>query len=341
MHAVSNYLHRLSESLSAGWNRFWFTPSDVISAGVLRILSGLLAFYYVLSYSGDLVRWFGPAGLLPARIVRQPEFLGPTLLDGASLREASFHLSYLSWIHDPWLLWIVHGLGLVVVALFTVGLFSRITNVLAVVVTLAYVHRAPMITGPLEPVLTMLLIYLCFAPTGACLSLDAWLRKRKEGAASATDVPSPSWTTTISLRLIQLHLAGLVLVMGLSKLAGETWWMGDAVWWLIAHTESRLIDLTFLSGAPLVINAWTHGIVLFELVFPLLIWNRLARPLLLAGAVLVWVPLALVTGWLPFFAGLLVAATAFVPASSLRKFLDQPVKPGKARKTEPQEVAAS
>jgi hypothetical protein len=201
-----------------------------------------------------------------------------------------------------------------------------------------------MLSGPLEPVLTMLLVYLCLAPTGACLSVDAWLRRRRASTSPADDTSAPtkSWTATLSLRLIQLHLAGLVLVMGLTMLAGETWWSGDAVWWLIAHTESRLVDLTFLSGVPLVINAWTHAIVLFELVFPLLIWNRLARPLLLAAAALVWVPLALVTGLLPFFASLLVASVAFVSPATIRSLLKRPVRNVESeRRAEHHEVAAS
>jgi hypothetical protein len=70
-------------------------------------------------------------------------------------------------------------------------------------------------------------------------------------------------------------------------------------------------------------NLWTHVIVAFELLFPVLIWNRLARPALLAAAVLVYVPLTLVTGLALFFASLLVANLAFVSPAVLERLLGQ------------------
>jgi hypothetical protein len=101
-------------------------------------------------------------------------------------------------------------------------------------------------------------------------------------------------------------------------LRSDTWWGGEAAWWLAAHVESRLVDLTPLAvgandnGPGFFFNAWTHAIVLFNLAFPLLVWNRLARPLLLAAAVLYWIPLALVTGLVSYCAIMLAANLAFV-----------------------------
>jgi len=63
--------------------------------------------------------------------------------------------------------------------------------------------------------------------------------------------------------------------------------------------------------------------VAFELLFPVLIWNRLARPALLAAAVLVYVPLTLVTGLTLFFVSLLVANLAFVSPAALEQVIGQ------------------
>jgi hypothetical protein len=216
---------------------------------------------------------------------------------------------------------------MLVVLAFTLGLFTRITNVLSLVIVLAYVHRAPMITGPLEPILTMMLLYLCIAPSGSRLSLDALLRRRKLVRASgsegqADDCDAHSAAANISLRLMQVHLAGFYLMMGLTKLAGETWWAGEAVWWLIARTETRMLDLSFLHSHILAINLWTHVVVLFELTFGVLIWNRLARPLLLSAGVFVWISLALLTGLVSFCLLMLIANLCFVPPEYVRAVVD-------------------
>ena len=113
----------------------------------------------------------------------------------------------------------------------------------------------------------------------------------------------------------------LVAMMGLSKLMGETWWTGEAMWWLIAHYESRLVDFTRLRDAPQLVDLWAHAVVLFELAYPLLIWVPLARPLVLAAGVIVWTSLALVTGEATFAVMMCVASLAFVPPSVVRSLI--------------------
>ncbi len=74
-----------------------------------------------------------------------------------------------------------------------------------------------------------------------------------------------------------------------------------------------------MRAGPLVIDFWTHALVAFELVFPLLIWIPLARPLLLALGWLLWALLAMVTGELTFALMLIVASLAFVPPTAFRR----------------------
>jgi hypothetical protein len=312
--AIKDYFAELADGVGGAWNRFWFRAVDPFSTSVLRIASGLMALLYLCSFNGELTRWFGPQGLLPSNNVRQLTGAASSASEGAG---TVFRFSYFYWLEQPVELWIAHVAGLLVVVLFTAGAFTRITSILSVVVIAAYVHRAPMIAGHLEPVLIMVMFYLCIAPSGACLSIDRWRAARREDHDPLQQA-APSVAANIAVRLIQVHLAGFYIIMALSKLAGFTWWTGESMWWLIAHSESRLVDLTSLHEYLHVVNAWTHAVVLFELVFPVLIWNRLARPLLLAVSVVMWGTLALVTGLLAFCAMMVIAGLAFVPPAGLR-----------------------
>lgn len=298
-----------SEAAALGerWNRFWFSPRDPFVVSLLRALTGAMAVYFVASHSLDLVRWFGPNGILP----------GPTVqfLSGGGFN-AMFHISYFYLVQQPVELWLLHCLGLVAVVLFAVGWQTRVTNVLALIAVLAYVHRAPMLTGPFEPVLTLLMFYLCFSPSGSYLSVDAWLRHRR----GETAPPLPSWSANFAVRLIQVHMAAMYLMMALTKLAGETWWAGEAVWWLAAHSESRLADFTGLLTSIYLTNAATHLVVIVEMLMAVLIWQPVARrPLLIVSAV-VWIGLVLVTGLISFGLIMLIANLAFVPAGDLRSW---------------------
>ncbi|MCU0961043.1 MAG: hypothetical protein MUF48_13140 [Pirellulaceae bacterium] len=304
---VADYLRELAHAFGAGWNRFWYTPRDPRMVCALRIAAGLCALAFVISHTADLVRWMGPDGILDAQTTLQlngQQTLGPTL-----------RYSYLFLAATPASLWILHGAGIVTVVALTVGLWSRWTAPAALLVVLAYVHRMPLLTGQWEPVLTMLLAYLSLAPTGRCWSLDALLarrRARRGGARDAPSRPQPSVAANISVRLIQLHLAALCILTGLNMLAADVWWSGEAVWWLIARTESRLVNLTALSDAFLLVNAWTHVIVLYLLVFGVLVWHRLARPLLLVLGIPFWLSLALLTGLVAWCLTMLLASLAFV-----------------------------
>ena len=302
--AIADYFATLTDAFGTGWNRFWFTPSNPVALARLRLATGMVALYVHVTYSFDLVRWFGPRGMLPADTVQQ--FTGTS------------HFSYLHAITDPTLLWTVHLVGLVVLVLFTAGLFTRVTSVLALVVTLSTIHRAPMLTGEFEPILTMVMCYVCLGPSGARLSLDR-RRALRRGNADPLDPSTEvrdeqSWGATVAVRLVQVHLALIYWMMALGMLSrpGGVWWTGDAMWWLVAVPDASLVDLTWLHDHLYLLNAWSHAIVLFELVFPILIWNRLARPLLLALSVPLWLSLALATGQVPFCLMMLIAGMAFV-----------------------------
>lgn len=320
--ASVGYWETLSSRFGAAWNRFWFTPASVVPVAGLRWLVGLASLYFVASHTADLTVWFGTRGLLPVDTVTR--LTGEVTESGAA--SSNLHWSYLNYFTRPVELWVAHTIALGVVALFTVGLWSRVTGILSLVVVLSYIHRAPMLTGQFEPVLSMLLAYLCLAPTGAWASVDRWLRSRKAGGDSAAEPPR-TVMSNISLRLIQVHIAGLYLIMALSKLSGTfgaeydaTWWRGEALWWLITRSESRLIDLTMLSGTTggYFVNAWSHLIVAYELAFAILIWKPLARPLLLLIGVVTWLSLAMVTGLVSFCLIMLVANLAFLPESTWR-----------------------
>ena len=308
--AVQRYFARLSEEFGRGWNRFWFTPSDPFTACVLRIVAGAAALVYVGSHSFGLTEWFGPNGWLPTATVQRVMESAPG---------AGFQFSYLKWSSSPTFLWIAHALGLMVVAMFTLGLFTRVTAVLSLAVVLSYIHRAPMSAAQFEPVLAVMIFYLCFAPCGRYLSLDS---RRAPPDGRRRD--ERSWAATVSVRLLQVHISALYLMMALTKLGAETWWRGDAMWWLMAQPQSRLVDFTFLRDHLMLINAWTHAIVLFELTYGVLIWNRLARPLLLTLAVVHWLLLALVSGLVAYCVLMIFAGLAFVPAGTLRSILGRP-----------------
>jgi hypothetical protein len=292
-----SYWQELTAAVGEGWNEFWFSRASSKPLAAIRIMTGLVVLLYFLSFTADLKRWFAPDGLMPLESVTRLT----TPPDGMS-----YHYTLLSLVSKPNELYIFHGLGIAAAGCLTIGLFSRVAAGISLAILLSYVHRVPMIAGLAEPILSPLLFYLCFAPSGEWFGVNAWLARRK-GAAE----PEPSVLANLITRMIQVHLAGLVFMMGTATLFGESWWLGEAVWNMLAQTRSRPFDLSGLRNWTFFLNFWTHAIVIFDFAFPVLIWNRLARPILLVSGIVLWLSIALAGGHLLFALTMIAASIAF------------------------------
>ena len=306
----------LIESAGSGWNRFWFTPSDPRRLSTLRIGVGLLVAVHLILLTDQLERWYSTAGVVPPQSVRT------LMLDGGN--QPYFHLSYFSQLGLTEAR-IVHFVAIAAAVAFAAGLFSRISGLVTLVALLSYFHRLPLLAAHVEPLFIFLVAYLVIGPADACCSLGNWLLRNRRALTMNENLIAPSYWATLSLRLIQVHFAAFVLMMGLAKLNGDAWWQGEGIWHLLAQTHSRPLDLTFLREGlsaryfEYLVNFWTHAVVAVELAFAVLVWPRLTRPLILTAAGLVWLSLILATGLWLFSLTLIVASLAFVPVDCCQK----------------------
>ncbi len=311
---MGNYFRRLSSGFGGWWTRFWFTPSDAIVLSLVRVLTGLVALWWYLTLLPDLQNWFGPNGI----------FSIDWALQIRNQSDSRFAFSLLDYVNSASQVWALYGVGVAAIVLMVVGLFSRAATIASLIFVLSFIHRAPMVTRPVEEILPILMFYLCIGPSGANFSIDSFLRRRKVPASTAVgggNAVFSSWAT-LAIRLMQVHLALIYGAMVIAQLQTGTWWQGTAVWWMMARPESRLVDLTGMSHMGLafeyLVNFFTHAIVLYELCFVFLIWNPLARPILLVVGAFVWLWLALVGGSVSFAVIMFIATLAFLSPQALR-----------------------
>jgi hypothetical protein len=250
---------------------------------LLRILVGCCGLVWWISLAGDWNNWFGIHGLMPTATVAR-------VLASDSHRSFD-HIFSLPIPDDGSSGWPLI-VGLCSGVAFTIGLVTPISGACFFLSTVAAVQRAPMIFGPFEQMLSVAVGYLTLAPSGQRVSVDSLFRK----LVSRT-LPSirTSIRANVAVRLLQVHLAIVYLFSGLSKLNGDVWWQGDAIWWLAVQPESSLLDLTWIAGYPILMNLWTYLIVCIELAMGTLIWIRRFRPVLVCLSALVWVSLVPLT----------------------------------------------
>jgi hypothetical protein len=307
------------------WHQFWFLPRNPATLGLIRIATGLIVFYSQLVWGKELMNFLGADGMLPS-----------------SYRQLYF--GTYTWSHFDWLwtanqIWIVHWLGLVIVALFTLGVKSRITSILTAALVISYSNRATGALFGLDQIMVMLCLYLSIGNSGGAFSFDRWWqmrRNRRQIAANETDNSkhglnesrrSMTWSgmdsgdvyTNIAIRLIQLHLCLIYFYAGLGKLQGETWWNGQAIWFSVASYEYQTLDLTWMADHMGFVALLTMVTVYWEVTYPALIWNRLTRPLFLLIAVLTHLGIGLAMGMMTFGMIMLVANFSFVEFSDQRE----------------------
>jgi len=306
-----DYFRELGTATLRGWDRFWFTPADPATFCLIRLLAGLMLLYTHLVWTLDLEAFFGPAAWV-SREAWPSSGHGP------------FAWSYLLLVESPALLWTLHIAALVVLAMFALGLASRVTSVLAFVITVSYANRVPAALFGLDVINAMLALYLMIGPSGACYSLDRLIARWRAGGRLPP--PEPSISANVAIRLMQLHMCIIYLFAGLGKLQGISWWDGSAMWLTIANLEYQSIDMTWLAGWPLLLNFLTHVTVAWEVSYAALIWPRLTRPIMLALAIPLHLGIACFLGMITFGLVMLIANLAFVPPAVVRAVLGESVK---------------
>ena len=135
---------------SDAWNTFWFTPRSSLLPAVMRIGTGLLVLYSLAVWTPYLNQFLGADGLLPLEY-RQLLFGNP------------FAWSHLDALTSPGMLWVVHGLAILIVAAFTVGWRTRVTGVLTAMIVISYSNRATGALFGFDQIIAMLSMYLAIA----------------------------------------------------------------------------------------------------------------------------------------------------------------------------------
>lgn len=251
------------------------------------------------------------------------------------------------WLHvtDPTAMAILHGAGVVLAVLFTVGFCTRITAALTWFTVLCYVHRNTQVQFGMDAMMVILMTYLVIGPSGAALSLDRriarWWSRAKPAVvarwyrllgrpvpadiapAAYQDSPAPLVSANVAMRLLQIHVCIVYLVAGLAKLLGQAWWQGTAVWGTLANPEFAPFQLAiydkalrWLAGTALplyvFLNIGTLFTLCFEIGYAFLIWRPATRWAFLAGALILHGLIGLFMGLKTFALIMLVMNMAFL-----------------------------
>jgi len=246
--------------LSSAWSGFWFSPEPTSTLAIFRIVFAALTFFWTLSLLPDLWAFFAPDGVEP-----------PHPIDLA---------------HGDWGVLNLVDTRAVVLALFIVllvgslallvGFRTRLASIVVFVGIVSFMQRTPSIFNAGDVLIRACAFFLMFAPAGDALSLDRLRRNRD----SFWEFPSRApW----ALRLIQVQVSVLYVASVWEKLHGAAWRNGTAVSLSLGLQDfQRFAAPGFIVHSLVISTVLTYLTLAVELMVGLLVWNRAARPLVLA-----------------------------------------------------------
>jgi hypothetical protein len=332
----------LARGIVRGLDRFWFTPSDPTPLACIRIVTGLVVLYVHLCYGWDLLGYVGPDGWLNRElslylrndIPIHRYGLGWDDLPTEMSRGNHFWSVYYE-MTNPYAIWTVHCAFLVAMALFTLGLWTPYTAFLSWMGVMMYTQKATITLYGLDTMMSIVMLYIQFGPSGAVYSLDRWLavrhaRKRGEGPPPV----EPSIAANFALRMIQFHFAFIYFASGTSKLLGSSWWSGTSLNYVLLnaafapmHFEPYANLLKVLAKErwvwETIMSLHIVGTLLLELSFIFLVWDKRWTWLLISGATCLHFGIGIIMGLTTFSMMMFAMLLSFVPPAVLKAFLTE------------------
>jgi hypothetical protein len=246
--------------LGGTWDRFWFAPEPTSTLAVFRIAFGLVVLGWAVSLTGDLEAFYSKHGIQPLHPTDQG--LGVWgLLNSFDSYPAAVALC----------------LALVVSSLcVVVGYRTRLATFVVFCGLLSFERRVPSVFNSGDGLLRILALFLMLAPAGASLSVDRWRTARDRFWEFPARAP---W----ALRLIQIQLSAVYLGSVWEKLHGAPWTHGTAVSYSMQIADFQRFGVPdLLTHSMLFSSVMSYWTLAVELMIGILVWNRTARPLVLA-----------------------------------------------------------
>jgi hypothetical protein len=254
------------QKIRGAWEEFFFKPQSPVPLGLFRIFYGICVSATVILLHSEWLDWFGVHSWVSLSTMT-------TVEPGTRL-----NLFTVMPQDDRWItafFWVF----LVFAVLLTIGLWTRVSSVVVFLCVASIQQRNLFILHGGDTFLRVTGFFLMFAPAGAALSLDRFIRVRR--GLEGPEIPARApWAQ----RMIQFELALLYFVSFWWKLEGNTWLHGTALYYVLhLHSVARF-PLPGWIQHPAILKIGSWFTLALEFSMGVLIWFRPFRyPLLLLG----------------------------------------------------------
>lgn len=280
--------------LLRNWIAFLFSPTSPVPLALYRIVYGLIVLAFCCLLAPDLYTWYGPEGVLavpipkewPQEILLDPLLLLPQTNDSIAF---AFSLTVASAI------------------CLTLGLFTRCSAALLFITLLSFHQHNWLMMNSGDALMRLAALYLAFSNAGDALSLDRIIKIWSSPVIPPREPPLKSqWVQ----RLFQLQLALIYCQAFWSKLAGEMWIKGSALYYALRLEDFQRVTTSGIFRHIILLKLGTWLTLAVEFALFTLVWLKDLRYYVLAAGVVLHLMIDTVMN-LPLFQYLMISA--FIP----------------------------
>jgi hypothetical protein len=297
-------------SLIQLWNKFWFEPASPTPIALYRIILGVILLQdAVLMRLTDWRLYYSAHPIIPVNAFisfwwgRDPRFDILSLLPNKDISHLGFLLVY-----------IVFLTGL------TLGFRTRTCAVGALLVNESLFNQFLFNLSGADVFLKMSLMFVAVSNAGDAFSLDNLLRTwRQDWRKTGFRPPlKPQW----ALRMVQVQVTYVYFITSLCKLGDPKWVDGTVLYYVSRYEDLARIPLPYLYGNLLICKILTWMSLLFELVFPYLVWVKETRYLMLIWGTIFHIGVDITVN-IPLFEWIFIGSyVTFVSASDLTRVMN-------------------
>jgi hypothetical protein len=255
-------------SIVEAWDAFFLAPQLPTSIALFRAIYGVMVIATLLLLRPDWLTWYGPHAWVSLSTMHQVE-------PGVRLNLFRVIPQSDRWIES--LFWIFLGSAV----LLSIGFLTRLNSVIVFLCLTSVDQRNLFINHGGDTFLRVAGFFLIFAPAGAALSVDRWIRVRRGKEGVAVEARSP-WAQ----RMIQFELSLLYFAAFCSKAQGAAWINGTALFYVYHLNAFHRFPLPGWFLNPSVLKTGTWLALALEFSLGVLIWVRELRYYLLGAGLL-------------------------------------------------------
>ena len=223
------------QKINKGFSDFFTQPIATMPLGILRILISVFGLLQAILWHQDWGSFFGEEGYIQWEISQA--FNQPWHVHMADVYSLLAPLGFSETIIVEAFFW-VYVMSLLALG---VGWYTRIWGILTWACHYVMMSSLPTFVYGVDIFYHIGLFYLMVMPVNKALSLDIW-----QGRVNNR----PTWATTLSIRVLQLHLCLIYISAGFEKMLYANWWEGNVLWRSIVQPDFRQYNMEWLAWYP-------------------------------------------------------------------------------------------